>query len=145
MDYIHYLAIHEFYLEYKLKRMLPSDPRRLSVILALTSTQAKLKTLRETEEERQQLRRLLDKHENWVVDELEWRREARQEHVGRESSETKRHAVMQTPSGAPRPPQSVVVMQQHHTTHPLQRQIEQFQEDVRRVNHPSYRLPEEGW
>lgn len=97
---------------------------------------------RKRDREREQLRSLLDEHEDWLVEEINRRKEAR-ERKAREQDRQINLAARPRWEPPPRfaPPPG---LQQHPTKHPLQSTIEDLQQRLDRANGP-YQLPSEGW
>ncbi|MFH8498816.1 hypothetical protein [Streptomyces coeruleorubidus] len=93
-------------------------------------------------EEREQLLSLLDKHEDWLVEEINRRKEERERKAREEAQQTS----YVEPSRWEPPPSAIPGTGWRYPTNPpwYRAAIDDLQQRIDRANGP-YRIPEEGW
>lgn len=92
--------------------------------------------------EREQLRRLLDKHEDWIVEEIDRRKKERERKAGKEAQPT---SHVEPPQWEPPPRVAPPTGWREPTNPPWYRaDLDDLQQRLDRANGP-YQVPEEGW
>ncbi|OEJ36309.1 hypothetical protein [Streptomyces agglomeratus] len=92
--------------------------------------------------EREQLRSLLDKHEDWIVEEIDRRKKERERKAGKEAQPT---SHVEPPQWEPPPRVAPPTGWREPTNPPWYRaDLDDLQQRLDRANGP-YQVPEEGW